>query len=79
MHPTRYPTDASRVELVGTLLTGTPLTWFAPLFERNLHCLTISKNSLKSLNKYRVLGLPSIKFVDYDKGITQPHHMQMIF
>ena len=35
MHPMRYPTDSSRVGLVGTLLTGTTLSWFAPLLEAN--------------------------------------------
>ena len=35
MHPSRYPTDASRVGLVGTLLSGTALAWFAPLLEKN--------------------------------------------
>ena len=35
MHSTRYPTDSSRVGLVGTLLTGTTLSWFAPLLEAN--------------------------------------------
>ena len=34
MHPSRYPTDASRVGLVGTLLSGTALAWFAPLLEK---------------------------------------------
>jgi hypothetical protein len=34
MHPNRYPSDASRVGLVGTLLTGTALAWFAPLLEK---------------------------------------------
>ena len=34
MHPSRYPTDASRVGLVGTLLSGTTLAWFAPLLEK---------------------------------------------
>ena len=34
MHPTRYPTDISQVGLVGTLLTGTALAWFAPLLEK---------------------------------------------
>jgi hypothetical protein len=35
MHPNRYPTDISQVGLVGTLLTGTALAWFAPLLEKN--------------------------------------------
>ena len=35
MHPTRYPTDASRVGLVGSLLSGIALSWFAPLLETN--------------------------------------------
>ena len=34
MHPNRYPTDSSRVGLVGTLLSGTALAWFAPLLEK---------------------------------------------
>ena len=34
MHPSRYPIDASRVRLVDTLLSGTTLTWFAPLSEK---------------------------------------------
>ena len=33
MHPTRYPTDISQVGLVGTLLTGMALAWFAPFLE----------------------------------------------
>ena len=34
MHPSQYPTDASRVGLVGMLLSGTTLAWFAPLLEQ---------------------------------------------
>ena len=34
MHPSWYPTDASQVGLVGTLLSGTTLVWFAPLLEK---------------------------------------------
>ena len=34
MHPSRYPTDISRVGLVGTLLSGSTLAWFAPLLEK---------------------------------------------
>ena len=34
MHPSRYPTDASRVGLVGTLLSDTSLPWFAPLLKQ---------------------------------------------
>ena len=30
----RYPTEEARVGLVGTLLTGQALSWFAPLFEK---------------------------------------------
>ena len=35
LHPSRYPTYVSRVGLVGTLLIGTALSWFAPLLERH--------------------------------------------
>ena len=35
MHPSRYPTDVSRVGLLGTLLSGTTLAWFAPLLEKD--------------------------------------------
>ena len=34
MHWTRYPIQASRVGLVGTLLSGSTLSWFAPLLEQ---------------------------------------------
>ena len=34
MHPSRYPTDASRIGLIGTLLSGSALAWFAPLLEK---------------------------------------------
>lgn len=34
LQPQRYPTDVSRVGLVGTLLSGQALSWFAPLFEK---------------------------------------------
>ena len=34
MHPSRYPTDVSRVGLVGTLLSGSALAWFTPLLEK---------------------------------------------
>ena len=45
MHPSRYPTDASQVGLVGTLLSGTTLAWFARLLEQEsplLHNLLAS-------------------------------------
>ena len=35
LHPNRYPTDAARVGLVGTLLCGTALAWFAPFLEKS--------------------------------------------
>ena len=34
LHPSHYPTDVARMGLVGTLLTGTTLAWFAPLLEK---------------------------------------------
>jgi hypothetical protein len=39
MHPTRYPTAISQVGLVGTLLTGIALAWFAPLLEKKFPLL----------------------------------------
>ena len=35
MHPSQYPTDASRVGLVGTLLSGSTLAWFTPLLKES--------------------------------------------
>ena len=35
LHPSRYPTNVARVGLVGTLLTGTALAWFAPLLGKH--------------------------------------------
>ena len=36
----RYRTDVTCVGLVGTLLTGQALSWFAPLFEKNVAILS---------------------------------------
>ena len=33
LHPHRYPSEQTKVGLVGTLLSGTALSWFAPLME----------------------------------------------
>ena len=35
MQPNKYPTDSVKVGLIGTLLSGTALSWFAPLEEKN--------------------------------------------
>ena len=35
IHPVRYLTDASRVGLVASLLSGIAFSWFAPLLETN--------------------------------------------
>lgn len=35
MQPMRYPTDKTQVGLIGTLLSGAALSWFAPLLENN--------------------------------------------
>lgn len=33
MHPQRYPSDDAKVGLIGTLLSGTALSWLSPLLE----------------------------------------------
>ena len=43
----RYLTDASRVGLVGTLLTGIAFSWFATLLETNSPLLTNFKEFIK--------------------------------
>ena len=58
MHPSRYPTDASRVGLVGTLLSGTALAWFAPLLEKNSPMLNNFEEFIASLNP--VLEIPTV-------------------
>ncbi len=35
MQPLRYPTEETQVGLIGTLLSGTALSWFSPLVEKN--------------------------------------------
>ena len=35
LHPLRYPDGTTQVGFVGTLLSSTTLSWFAPLMERN--------------------------------------------
>ena len=41
VHPNRYLADAARVGLVGTLLSGTILAWFAPLLEKKTPLLVL--------------------------------------
>lgn len=35
MQPMRYPTEETQVGLIGTLLSGTALSWFSPLVEKD--------------------------------------------
>ncbi|CAG8768511.1 7720_t:CDS:1, partial [Dentiscutata heterogama] len=35
LQPQRYPNDATQVGLLGSLLTGSALAWFAPLLEKS--------------------------------------------
>ena len=47
MHRTNYPTDASRVGLVGSLLSGSAISWFAPLLEKTSPLLSNFKEFIK--------------------------------
>ena len=49
MHPSRYPIDASRVGLIGMLLSGSALAWFAPLLEKQSPLLNNFEDLLASL------------------------------
>ena len=51
MHPSRYRTDASRVGLVGTLLSGSTLAFFAPLLEKESPLLN---NFQEFLSEFKV-------------------------
>jgi hypothetical protein len=35
MQPLRYPIEETQVGLIGTLLSGTALSWFSPLVEKD--------------------------------------------
>ena len=41
LHPNRYAIDVAHVGLVGTLLSGTILAWFAPLLEKKTPLLVL--------------------------------------
>ena len=47
MHRTNYPTDASRVGLVGSLLSGSAISWFAPLLEKTSPLLSNFEEFIK--------------------------------
>ena len=69
LQPQRYPTDATRMGLVGTLLTGQALSWFAPLFEKNAAILS---------NFEAFLGAFSEAFGEHDKirsATTKIHNL----
>ena len=75
MHPTRYPTDASRVGLVGSLLTGITLSWFIPLLVTNSLLLNNFEEFIKNLRLASEIQMgqeqQSTKFVHYVKVICQ--------
>jgi hypothetical protein len=48
LQPERYPTEEARVGLVGTLLTGQALSWFAPLFEKRSPILSNFESFLEA-------------------------------
>ena len=51
LQPGRYPTEESRVGLVGTLLTGQALSWFAPLFEKGSSILNNFETFLEAFTE----------------------------
>ena len=51
LQPERYPTEESKVGLVGTLLTGSALSWFAHLFEKRSPILSNFKTFLEALTE----------------------------
>ena len=51
LQPDRYPTEESKVGLVGTLLTGSALSWFAPLFEQRSPILSNFETFLAALTE----------------------------
>ena len=51
LQPQRYPTDATRMGLVGILLTGQALSWFAPLFEKNAAILSNFEAFLRAFSE----------------------------
>jgi hypothetical protein len=59
LQPERYPTEQSRVGIIGTLLTEQALSWFALLFERKALVLN---------NFEAFLGALAEVFKDHDKA-----------
>jgi len=51
LQPERYSTEESRVGLVGTLLTGQALSWFAPLFEKRSSILSNFETFLEAFEE----------------------------
>lgn len=47
MQPLRYPTEETRVGLIGTLLSGAALSWFSPLVEKDSPLLEDFDNFLE--------------------------------
>ena len=58
LQPQQYPTNSTHVGLVGTLLTKQALSWFAPLFDKNVAILS---------NFEAFLGAFSEAFGEHDK------------
>ena len=71
MHPSRYPTDASRVGLISTLLSSSTLAWFAPLLEKESALLN---NFEEFISEFKACfgDTDSIRTNDCVKAIVQP-------
>jgi hypothetical protein len=52
MHPSRYPINASQIGLIGTLLSGSALAWFASLLEKQSPLLNNYKEFISEFKAF---------------------------
>jgi hypothetical protein len=69
LHPHHYFDDTTRVGFVGTLLTGTTATWFAPILET-------SSPLLQDFNAF--MAKLEIVFGDSDKARTSANKLHRV-
>jgi hypothetical protein len=69
LHPRRYFDDTTRVGFVGTLLTGTAATWFAPILET-------SSPLLQDFNAF--MAEFEVVFGDSDKARTSANKLRRL-
>jgi hypothetical protein len=69
LQPQRFPDDKIKISFIGTLLTGSALSWFSPLLERNSYLLSDLSLFLQEFQQ---------TFGDFDRATTAANELRSL-